>query len=390
MAKTVQDANEGERAVHETLRRVVRSWGQRELECQAGDYDARGSFNRTLFQRLGTELGLLGVTVDVAHGGAGQDGLSTLIVIEELSRFDPGFVLSYLAHEVLFVHHLWSLSREAPHVALLKRAMSGEWLCGMAMSEPCCGTDVLGMQTRAVRRGDHFVLNGTKQWITNGPNGDAFLVYARSGEGPRDISLFIVERGFRGLSVGRAEEKLGMRASVTGSLYLSECEVPADHLVGSLNGALPGMMRNLAFERLALAAQSCGIASRCVEEMTQYAVCERQAFGEHLVAFGQIQRLLAESYAHTEAARGMVYGVAGRLEAGTAQPAEADAAKLFATGVGESVSRNAIQVLGGMGYSRNRPVERLHRDAILLSIGGGTNEALQKNIARALARRCRS
>src|SRR5690606_29152424 len=193
------------------------------------------------------------------------------------------------------------------------KVMSGEWIAGMAMSEPNAGTDVLGMRTTAVKRGDHYVLNGSKQWITNGQAGDVFLVYARTGQGRGDVSAFVVESGWDGFSYLRKEEKMGMRQSPTNGLVFEDVEVPAENLLHVENGALTCMMRNLEIERVTLAAQSCGIALRCVDEMSRYAIADRKAFGQYLIEFGQIQRLLAESYAQTEAARALTYNVALRI-----------------------------------------------------------------------------
>jgi isovaleryl-CoA dehydrogenase len=259
--------------------------------------------------------------------------------------------------------------------------ISGEWVAGMAMTEPDCGTDVLGMRTTARKVGDRYVLNGTKQFITNGPYGQVFLVYARTGQGRRDITSFVVESSFKGFSVGKKESKMGMRASPTSCLVFEDLEVPEENRLGAEGGALVHMMRNLEIERLTLAAQSVGIALRCCEEMSRYAIQQRKAFGKKLIEFGQIQRLVAESHASTMAARALVYMVARAVSPSRRESLGAASAKLIATGTGETVARNAIQVLGGYGYLRDYPVERMLRDAILLSIGGGTNEAMQKNIA---------
>jgi isovaleryl-CoA dehydrogenase len=242
------------------------------------------------------------------------------------------------------------------------------------------------MRTTAVPKGDYYVLNGEKQFITNGPTGQVFLVYAKTDPKKRDVSAFVVESSWKGFSVGRKESKMGMRSSPTSCLVFEDVEVPAENLLGDEGCALLHMMRNLEIERLSLAAQSLGIARRCCEVMNKYAIAERSAFGKKLIEFGQIQRLIAESYAQTEAARAFVYTVAQRVDPDVRESLAAASAKLIATTTGEQVARNAIQVLGGYGYTRAYPVERLMRDAILLSIGGGTNEAMQKNIARDLMR----
>jgi isovaleryl-CoA dehydrogenase len=366
---------------HAQLRDTAHRFGEAVLEPQAARYDQDEAFNIEVFRRLGSELGLFGVTVAAEDGGVGMDATAAVIVHEELSRFDPGLTLSYLAHEVLFVNNFYHSASASQRERYLAKVLSGEWIAGMAMTEPECGTDVLGMRTTARKQGGRYILNGTKQFITNGPYGKLFLVYARTGEGRRDISSFVVDSSFKGFSVGKKETKMGMRASPTSCLVFEDLEVPEENLIGEPGGALVHMMRNLEIERLTLAAQSVGIALRCCQEMSRYAIAERKAFGKRLIEFGQIQRLVSESHAQTMAARALVYTVAQAVAPERRESLGAASAKLVATGTGELVARNAIQVLGGYGYLRDFPVERMLRDAILLSIGGGTNEAMQKNIA---------
>lgn len=371
---------------HKQLRETVRRFAETELDGQAAAHDEKEKFNEALFRRFATELGLFGLTVPEADGGAGMDATASVLVHEELSRFDPALTLSFLAHEVLFVNNFYHCSNASQRERYLPKVIDGTWIAGMAMTEPEAGTDVLAMRTRAVRKGDRYVLNGSKQFITNGPQGNVFLVYAKTGDGPKDVSSFVIESTYPGFSVGKKESKMGMRASPTSCLVFEDMEVPADNLLGAEGGALVHMMRNLEIERLTLAAQSVGIALRCCDVMTRYAAEERKAFGQPLSEFGQIQRLVSESFAHTQAARALVYATALRVSPERRESLGAAASKLVATGIGEIVARNAIQVLGGYGYTRDYPVERLMRDAILLSIGGGTNEAMQKNITRDLAR----
>jgi isovaleryl-CoA dehydrogenase len=328
---------------------------------------------------------LFGLTVPSEEGGAGLDPVATITVIEELSRADPGFGLSYLAHEVLFVHNFFNSGSPAQRKRYLSKVLSGEWIAGMAMTEPEVGTDVLGMKTVAVRKGDRYILNGTKQFITNGPYGSLFLVYAKIDDSKRrDISAFLVESKYKGFSVGKKESKMGMRSSPTSCLVFEDCEVPAENLVGEEGRATVHMMRNLEIERVSLSAQSTGICLRCVEEMNRYAISLRKSFGKPLIEYGQMQRLVAESYAESEAARTFVYHVAHQINPRERHSLGAASAKMVAPAAGERVARNAIQVMGGYGYCREYPVERMLRDAILLSIGGGTNEAMQKNIAKDL------
>ena len=367
--------------IHQAIRDTVHQFGQAELEPQAAEHDEKEKFNELLFRRLGSDLNLFGVTVPEDDGGVGMDAVASVIVCEELSRFDPGFGLSYLAHEILFVNNFYYSANEEQRERYLPGVLDGTLIAGMAMTEPDAGTDVLGMKTSAERKGDKYILNGTKQFITNGGPGDLFLVYAKMDRASRAVTAFVVENSSPGFSAANKEKKMGMRASPTTQLVLEDCEVPAENLLGAENGAMIHMMRNLEIERVTLAAQSIGIALRCVEEMARYAVSERKAFGKPLIKFGQIQKMVADSYAETQAARALVYQTASQIDPEARNSLDAASAKLIATVTAERVARNAIQVLGGYGYTRDYPVERLLRDAILLSIGGGTVEAMQKNIA---------
>ena len=376
---------------HRALRETVRSFAEHEVYPQAESCDRDERFNMNLFRRLG-DLGLLGVTVEERFGGSGLDPVAATIVHEELSAADPGFTLAYLAHSMLFANNLQVNGSDWQRTQYLPDACAGTTLCGMCMSEPGAGTDVLGMQTTAKKRGDRYVLRGAKMWITNGAVddtelGDAFLVYARTEGRPRDaLSMFIVEKGFPGFRLGqKITGKLGMRASTTAELVFDDCEVPLENLVGQEGQATLCMMRNLEIERVALAAMSLGIARRAVEIMNRYA-SDRTSFGKPLRAFGQIQRHIAESYAEFMAARAYTYHTAGsmRLEE-PGHRLDSDGVKLFASTVGKDIADRAIQVLGGYGYVAEYAVERLWRDAKLLEIGGGTLEAHQKNVSAELA-----
>jgi isovaleryl-CoA dehydrogenase len=377
---------------HAALRSMVREFVAREVEPQAAEADRTETFNLPLFRRLG-ELGLLGITVPERFGGAGMDVVAAVIAHEELSASDPGFCLAYLAHAMLFANNLNQNGDDEQRARWLPDACAGRTIAGMCMTEPSAGTDVLGMRTTAVRRGDHYVLNGAKMWITNGAVsdtelGDVFLVYAQTGgTGTRGLSLFVVEKGSPGFSLGqKIKDKLGMRASTTAELLFEDCVVPANHLVGREGDAVGHMMRNLEIERLTLAAMSLGIARRSLEVMNGYAA-ERKAFGQPINEFGQVQRHIADAYAGFMAGRSYVYQVAGALElSASGNRIDSDGVKLFCATMAKQVADSAIQVLGGYGYVGEYRVERLWRDAKLLEIGGGTIEAHQKNIARDLAR----
>ncbi|MBN2800305.1 MAG: acyl-CoA dehydrogenase family protein [Deltaproteobacteria bacterium] len=366
---------------HLMLRDLVASFTEREVEPQAAEADARGGLNLPLFRSLG-ELGLLGVTIPEAWGGAGMDATAAVIVHHELSRSDPGFALAYLAHAMLFVHNFFHAADEAQRRRVLPKVISGEWVGAMGMTEPGHGTDVLGMRTTATRRGDVYLLNGAKTYITNAVEAQVFLVYAKV-EGR--ITSFLVDRETPGFSVGGPIDKVGMRASSMAELFFEDAVVPVGDRLGEDGQGLVHMMRNLEIERLTLAAISLGIADRCLDVMVRHGQ-ERQAFGRPIQDFGQIQRYIAESYAETEAARALIYAVAQRVAVDRRNRLGSDAAKLFAGPVGKRAADNAMQVLGGSGYCREYPVERLWRDAKLLEIGGGTLESHQKNITRELSR----
>ncbi len=373
---------------HGLLRRTVREFVKERVEPQALEHDREERFNLPLFRELGG-LGLLGITVPEADGGAGMDAVAAVIAHEELSAADPGFCLAYLAHAMLFVNNFCRNASPEQRRKYLPRAVSGEWVGGMCMTEPSAGTDVLGLKTQAVRRGDVYSLTGRKMFITNGAVddttlGDIFLVYAKTDRG---LSSFVVEKDFPGFSLGqRLHGKTGMRASTTAELVFEECQVPVENRLGEEGDSLHHMMRNLEVERVTLGAMATGIAGRCLEDMLRYAD-ERTAYGKPISSFGQIQRYIADSYAQYMAARTYVYNTASRMNLDApGHRIDSDGVKLVATTMAKNVADNAMQVLGGYGYFNEYVVERLWRDAKLLEIGGGTLEAHQKNIAKDLAR----
>ena len=374
---------------HVLLRQTVRDFAREQVEPQALESDRQERFNLDLFRQLG-DLGLLGLSVPERYGGAGMDAVAAVIVHEELSAVDPGLCLAYLAHAMLFVNNFCRNANDEQRRRYLEKVMSGEWVGGMCMTEPSAGTDVLGMKSQAVRRGDMYYLNGRKMFITNGAVddatlGDIFLVYAKTDRG---LSSFVVEKDFSGFSLGqRLHGKTGMRASMTAELVFEDCAVPAENRLGQEGDSLLHMMRNLEIERVTIAAMSTGIAARCVEIMTRYA-SERTAYGEPINSFGQVQRYIADSYAQYMAARTYVYHTAARMNLDSpGQRIDSDGVKLVATTMAKQVADNAMQVLGGYGYFSEYVVERLWRDAKLLEIGGGTLEAHQKNITKDLTRR---
>lgn len=370
---------------HAAIRELVARFTQEAVEPQAEEFDERAILNMDLFRRMGTELGLLGVTIPEEWGGAGLDATAAVIVHHELAKSDPGFTLAYLAHSMLFVNNFFWNSSDEQKKQYLDKVISGEWVGCMCMTEPAVGTDVLGMQTTAVRDGNSWVLNGAKTFITNAPESSIFFIYATvNGR----ITSFVAERDAPGLSVSNKIPKTGMRGSTMAEVHFDDCRIPAANLMGEEGRGIVHMMRNLEIERLTLAAMSLGIADRCMDVMLRYAD-ERQAFGKPLHHFGQIQRYIGESYARTEAMRSLIYNVARNCHPGNRDRLGSDAAKLFAATEAKQVADNAIQVLGGYGYCQEYKVERLWRDAKLLEIGGGTIEAHQKNITRDLTKRLR-
>lgn len=371
---------------------MIRGFVEAEVEPQANKHNRLEMMNLPLFLKLG-ELGMFGVTVPEEYGGSGMDATAAVIVHEELSSSDPAFCLSYLAHSMLFVNNLARNGSEAQKKLWLPAVCEGSKIGGMCMSEPGAGTDVLGMQTTAVKDGTDYILNGAKMWITNGTidgkeTGDCYLAYARTGKGPRDVTLFLIEKGMPGFTLGqKIEDKLGMRASMTAELVFQDVRVPASNIVGTEGGAVSCMMRNLEIERVTLAAMSLGIARRCIEDMNRYAN-ERKAFGSKLNSFGQMQRFIAESYAEYQAGRSYVYQTALNLDLDTeGNGLDADGTKLYCGTMAKNVADRAIQVMGGYGYVGEYNVERLWRDSKLIEIGGGTNEAHHKNMVRDLSRK---
>ena len=379
---------------HKILRQMITEFVTAEVEPHARDFDRKEQFNLELFRKLG-ELGLLGITVPEEYGGSGMDATAAVIAHEELSTSDPGLTLAYLAHSILCVNNLSVNGHEEQKKAWLPKLCSGEWVGCMAMSEPHVGTDVLGMKTVAKKKGESYIINGRKMWITNGSidendtPADLVWTYALTGEGSenKSISTFAILKGDRGYSVGqKIRDKLGMRASNTAELVFEDCEIPASQLIGHEGESALHMMRNLELERVTLAAQSLGIAKRCIQIMNKYAT-DREAFGKPLSFFGQIQKMIGESYAEYQAARCYVYETTRKMNLSqSGNRLDSDGVKLVAGTMAKNVADRAIQVLGGYGYVGEYVVERLWRDAKLIEIGGGTLEAHQKNITKDLSK----
>ena len=367
---------------HFELRQSVREFLQtKNMDRQAEEFDQKECLNMELFQEIAEE-GWLGVTIPTEYGGMGLDATAAVIIHHELSKYDPGFCLAYLAHAMLFVNNFFHSASEEQLAQYLEPTLTGEWVGAMAMTEPNHGTDVLGMSTTAVKDGDHYVLNGTKTYITNGPEAHIFLVYAKlNGK----ITSFVVTRDCPGFSTSPHIPKMGMRASSMSEVIMEDCRIPAGNLLGVEGGGLTHMMRNLEIERLTLAAMSLGIADRCMEMMVTYGN-ERIAFGQPINRFGQIQRFIGEDYAILEAMRCLIYNEAASVHPDKNNRIGSDASKLFAAPMAKKIADDCMQVYGGAGYCREFPIERLFRDAKLLEIGGGTLESHQKNITKDLSK----
>ncbi len=365
------------------LREMVAEFTEKEIEPQAAEHHKSGEFNRELFQKL-AELGYLGANIDKNYGGAFIDPVSSVIIHEEMAKSDPAFTLSYLAHNVLFAHNLDSNGSHEQKQKYLEKVVSGEWLAGIAMTEDHAGSDFLSQKTTAVRDWDYWILNGTKQFITNF-DGDVFLVYAKTGEGRNDFSLFIVESGYEGFSIGKKLDKDGMRASPTGELIFANCKVPLENLVEKENGAIAGMFRNLEMERVTLAAISYGIALRTFQIMKDYAI-ERKTFGKKIYQHGQIEKFIGESYSEILHGRLGLYHVTSKINPNENNAIWANSVKLYAADLGVEVTSKAMQVLGAWGYMTESKIPRFYSDAPLLKIGGGTDEMMHRGITRDLVR----
>jgi isovaleryl-CoA dehydrogenase len=364
---------------HVLLRQTTRQLVREVVDPGAMARDQAGTFDVALLRKLG-ELGLIGVPIPEADGGAGLDATASVIVHEELAWADPGFTLGYLAHALLFVNNFYWASNAEQRDRWLADVLTGKKVGAMGMTEPSGGTDVLAAASTARKDGNDYILDGRKMFITNGIEADVLLVYAKiDGR----ISALVIERGMPGFSTSEKIDKLGMRASTMCELIFDGVRVPREHLLGAEGAGVTHMMRNLEIERLGLAGMSLGIAQRCLDEMIRYSQ-ERRSFGKAIHEHGQIQRHIGESFARTEAIRALTYGVAATVGPDRRNRLGTDAAKLFAATACKEVADSAIQVMGGYGYCSEYRVEQFWRDAKMMEIGGGTIEAHQKNITRDL------
>ncbi len=350
----------------------------------AAQIDASNDFPRQLWPQMG-ELGLHGITVEEDFGGLGLGYLEHVVAMEEVSRASASVGLSYGAHSNLCVNQIRRWGSEEQKRRYLPALISGEHVGALAMSEAGAGSDVIGMKLRADKRGDRYVLNGTKFWITNAPHADTLVVYAKTDpEGAsRGVTAFLVEKGFKGFSVSRKLDKLGMRGSDTGELVFEDCEVPEENVLGPEGGGAGVLMSGLDYERTVLSAGPLGIMQACLDVVLPY-VRERQQFGKPIGSFQLMQGKIADMYVALNSARAYVYAVARACDAGRTTRFDAAGAILMASENAVRVSLEAIQALGGAGYTKEFPVERLLRDAKLYDIGAGTNEIRRFLIGREL------
>jgi len=371
---------------HKTLQETVRKFAAAEIAPRAAELDETQGFNIKAMKQMG-EMGLLGITADTEFGGSGMDAVAATLVMEELGAACASTALSYLAHSMLAVNNLSCNGNRQQKQKYLPRLCSGEWIGSMAISEPEAGSDAYGMQLQAKKVGSKYILNGSKLWITNGTHSDFFWVYAKTGPTRKDISTFIVEKSFKGFSVGKKLDKLGMRASPTCELIFENCEVPVENLVGEENGSIAHMTKNLLIERITIAGISLGIARASISYATQY-VKDRKQFDKRLMDFQMIQQMLADGTAEYLAARSLTYESARCLDQEGYDSSQAlllgSSAKLWAAKMGTKVAMDAIQMLGGYGYTKEYPVERYMRDAKLIEIGAGTNEVMRIILSREL------
>jgi isovaleryl-CoA dehydrogenase len=366
------------------LRASVRGFTADEIAPIAAEIDRTNEFPRQLWPKLGA-LGLHGITVEEEYGGSGLGYLEHCVAMEEISRGSASVGLSYGAHSNLCVNQLRRNGTDAQKRRYLPKLVSGEHVGALAMSEPGAGSDVVSMKLRADRKGDRYVLNGTKFWITNGPCADVLVVYAKTdpSAGPRGITAFLIEKGFKGFSTAQKLDKLGMRGSDTGELIFTDCEVPAENVLGEVGRGVNVLMSGLDYERAVLAAGPLGIMQAAMDVAIPY-VHQRRQFGQAIGEFQLVQGKLADMYTTMNACKAYVYAVARACDRGETARKDAAGAILYAAEKATQVALDAVQLLGGNGYINDYPTGRLLRDAKLYEIGAGTSEIRRWLIGREL------
>jgi isovaleryl-CoA dehydrogenase len=366
------------------LRDSVRGFAEARIAPLAAEMDRTDSFPRQLWPEMGA-LGLHGITVEEEFGGTGMGYLAHCVAMEEVSRGSAAVGLSYGAHSNLCVNQIRRNGTAAQKRKYLPKLISGEHVGALAMSEPGAGSDVVGMKLRAEKRGERYVLNGSKMWITNGPYADTLVVYAKTdpNAGPRGITAFLIEKGMKGFKPAQKLDKLGMRGSPTSELVFEDCEVPAENVLGKVNAGVRVLMSGLDYERAVLAAGPLGIMQACLDVVIPY-VHERKQFGQAIGEFQLMQGKLADMYTTLNACKAYVYAVARACDRGQTARKDAAGAILYAAEKATAVALDAIQCLGGNGYINEFPTGRLLRDAKLYEIGAGTSEIRRMLIGREL------
>lgn len=376
------DFDLGENA--DTIRETTARFSADRIARRAKEIDETNEFPRELWPEMG-ELGLHGITVEEEHGGLGLGYLEHCVAVEEVSRASASIGLSYGAHSNLCVNQIRRWANDDQKRRYLPKLISGEHVGALAMSEAEAGSDVVSMKLRADKRNGGYVLNGTKFWITNAPHADTLVVYAKTdpAAGPRGITAFLVEKGMPGFHVSRKLDKMGMRGSDTGELVFEDCEVPEENVMGPVGGGVKVLMSGLDYERAVLSAGPLGIMQACLDVVLPY-VRERKQFGRPIGSFQLMQAKVADMYVALNSARAYVYAVARSCDAGRTTRYDAAGAILLASENAVKTTLEAIQALGGAGYIKEWPVERLMRDAKLYDIGAGTNEIRRFLIGREL------
>jgi len=366
------------------LRASVQDFAAKEIAPRAAEIDRTNEFPMDLWPKLGA-LGLLGVTVEEDYGGSALGYLAHIIAVEEISRASASVALSYGAHSNLCVNQIRRNGSEAQRKNYLPKLVSGEHVGALAMSEPGAGSDVVSMRLRAELRGDRYLLNGNKMWITNGPDADVLVVYAKTdaNAGPRGITAFLIEKGMKGFSTAQKLDKLGMRGSNTCELVFRDCEVPVENVLGEQGRGVNVLMSGLDYERAVLAGGPLGIMAACLDQVVPY-VHERKQFGQPIGEFQLMQGKLADMYVTFSACRSYVYCVGQALDRGETTRKDAAGAILYAAEKATWMAGEAIQAFGGMGYINETPTGRLWRDAKLYEIGAGTSEIRRWLIGREL------